>query len=76
MRPRGERENGLRIWAVGLLISMMMAGHVFAQAAVAPSNPEMARIFSEDQSDRFEGVDIDWAKFGARDLERRTATRT
>ena len=58
MRPRGKWENGLRIWAIGLLMSMMVAGHVFAQAAVAPSNPEMARIFSEDQSDRSEELCI------------------
>ncbi len=39
-----------------------------------PSNPEMKRIFDEDQAVRQPGSKIDWSKVGPTDADRRTAT--
>ena len=41
----------------------------------APSNPEMKRIFDEDQRVRQPGARIDWSFVGKSDGERREATR-
>ena len=41
----------------------------------APSNPEMKRIFDEDQRARQTGVKTDWAEVNRLDAERRDATR-
>lgn len=65
----------MRTWAVGLLMSVVINGPVLAQAVASPANPEMAQIFSADQADCAAGLAIDWAKVGARDKERQTATR-
>ena len=40
-----------------------------------PSNPEMKRIFDEDQRVRQPGTAIDWAQVGKTDAERREATK-
>jgi hypothetical protein len=39
------------------------------------SNPEMATLFNEDQSDRSNGITIDWNSVGKADAARREATR-
>jgi hypothetical protein len=40
---------------------------------VVDSNPEMERIFNEDQRDRKAGVKINWQVVGKSDAERRSA---
>ena len=57
------------------MICLTMACHASAQAVTQPSHPEMVRIFSEDQSDRAAGLNIDWSKVGERDAQRQAATR-
>ncbi|HWU78782.1 MAG TPA: hypothetical protein VN158_01805 [Caulobacter sp.] len=45
------------------------------EAGASTSNPEMTRLYDEDQTDRLGPGVTDWSKVGPRDDQRRAATR-
>lgn len=50
------------------------SGQTYSPDDDAPSNPEMKRIFDEDQSDRRSWPNIDWSSVSKADAARRAAT--
>jgi len=67
----------MRLAAIAFCV-MLTGGSALAQPApgAATSNSEMQRIFQEDQADRKAPIGtIDWKVVGARDEQRRLATR-
>lgn len=69
---------------IAIVMSMLASAATAQQAAAPPaavrpsaasSNPEMLRLFKEDQADRQAGLSIDWKVVGPRDEARREKTR-
>jgi len=56
------------------LVSSAAGAQPAAPPAPAASNPEMLRMFAEDQTDR-NGLTVDWAVVRPRDEQRRAATK-
>ena len=55
------------------ILALLVAGALEAQTKAPANNPELERLYNEDQADREEGpnADIDWQAVSKRDAERR-----
>jgi len=64
-----------RIIILAATVALLAAGALQAQAQT--DNPELERLFKEDQADREAGpsADIDWQAVSKRDAERRLRVR-
>jgi len=67
-------------FAARLVIAVLTAAPAAsrAEAVMAPaaSSAEVARLYAEDQADRKDAPDIDWAQVAPRDARRRESLRT